>query len=172
MAIFLAPLDERHLQNMLHWLGDVELRDHIGTVFPITMARHREWYQGLVHDRSQVVMAIEDGSTHIGTIGLRNIDLIYRNAELWLYIGEQDRRGGGVARPAFDQIVAFAFQTLNLHRVYANVFGFNERAKRFFAKAGMRHEGVLREAAFKKGCFCDKHVFGLLESEFQPARAT
>lgn len=165
MTIRIVALEERHLSTMLTWLDDADLREHIGTIFPIPLARHLDWYRRLLDDRSQLVLAIEDDSRHIGTIGLRSIDLVYRNAELWLYIGEQTHRGSGAARAAVGQLLEFSFATLNLHRVFAQVFDFNERAKKFFCKCGMKPEGVLREAVFKRGQYWDKHVFAILSSE-------
>lgn len=170
MSFRTIPLDERHLANILRWLEDESLRDHLGTIFPISWPRHQEWFRNLATDRTQLVQAIErrTDQAHVGMIGLTHIDLIYRNAELWLYVGETDQRGSGAAREAFEQTVAFAFRTLGLHRVFVQVFDFNRRAQRFFEKCGMRREGQLREAVFKRGRFWDKHVFGMLANEFAP----
>lgn len=173
MRARIVPLEERHLSAMLGWLQDGELRDHIGTIYPIPMARHTEWYRSVIGDRSQVIYAIElDGGRHVGTIGLRGIDLIYRNAELWLYVGERDERGTGTARAAFDHVVDFGFSTLNLHRIFVHVFAFNARARKFFEKCGMKHEGTLREAVFKRGRYVDKHVLGLLAHEVRVDQTT
>ncbi len=167
-AVRIVALDERHLENMLTWLADEDLRDHIGTVYPVSRQRHAEWYRSLVSDRSRLAMAIEtaDGE-HVGVVGLSGIDLVYRCAELWIYIGPSASRGRGLAAEAFSLLVGYAFQTLGLHRVFVQVFAFNERARRFFEKCGMRPEGILRDAVFKRGRFHDKYVYGLLENEFR-----
>lgn len=165
MKVRIAALEERHLPTMLKWLDDPDLREHIGTIYPIPMARHLEWYRTVVDDKSQLILAIETENGHVGTIGLRGIDFVYRSAELWIYIGDQQNRGSGVAKAAVEQILEFGFNTLNLHRVFVQVFDFNERARRFFQKCGMKPEGVLREAVFKRGRYWDKHVLGILSSD-------
>lgn len=162
-----VPLDDRHHDNLLRWLQDADLRDHIGTVFPPSKAQHLEWYRSLCADRTRLAQAIEVGGEHVGMIGLSGIDLVYRNAELWIYLGDQKDRGKGVAKEAFRQLASFAFETLGLNRIFVQVFAFNERGLRFFASCGMKPEGVLREAVFKRGRFHDKQVFGLLAKEFR-----
>lgn len=162
------PLDDRHLDRILTWLQDQDLRDHIGTVYPISRPQHLEWYRTVTSDRSRLVMAIEsdEAGGHVGMIGMNGIDLVYRSAELWIYLGDPAARGMGVAQAAFEQVVRFGFDTIGLNRIFVQVFGFNERAQRFFQACGMRHEGTLRDAVFKRGRFHDKLVYGLLAREF------
>jgi RimJ/RimL family protein N-acetyltransferase len=162
-----VPLDEKHLDNLLRWLQDPDLRDHIGTVFPPVRQQHLEWYRALCADRSRLAQAIEVDGEHVGVVGLSGIDLVYRCAELWIYVGEGKDRGKGAAREAFRQLVGFGFDTLGLNRIFVQVFGFNERGRSFFASCGMKPEGVLREAVFKRGRFHDKYVFGLLAREYR-----
>ncbi|HTN51029.1 MAG TPA: GNAT family protein [Anaeromyxobacter sp.] len=167
MNVRTVPLEEHHLENMLKWLQDADLRDHLGTVYPPARAQHLEWYRALTADRTRLALAIEADGVHVGVVGLSGIDLVYRCAELWIYLGEGQARGQGAAREAFRQACAYGFGTLGLNRIFVQVFSFNERARRFFEACGMKPEGVLREAVFKRGRFHDKHVLGLLAREFQ-----
>jgi RimJ/RimL family protein N-acetyltransferase len=169
MNVRTTPLERRHLKQVLQWMQDQELRDLVGTVLPTSRLKHYRWYKRIALDRSKLVFAIEDSQSggHLGLIGLNAIDLYSRNAELWMYLGEEATRGQGTGTQAFDQVVRFGFETLGLHRIFINVFSFNERAYAFFSKRGMRPEGTLREAVFKRGRFHDKHVMGLLCSEYR-----
>lgn len=166
MTVRTVPLDDPHARRMLEWLRDDELRDRLGTIYPPSERQHAEWLEKLAADRTRLALAIESDERHVGIIGLSGIDLIYRNAEVWLYIGDPAARGKGVASEAFRQIARFGFETLGLHRLYAQVFQFNQPALRFFDRVGMLREGTLREAVFKRGSFHDKIVFGMLASEF------
>lgn len=165
MTVQNVPLEERHLDNLLRWLQDADLRDHIGTVFPPVRQQHLEWYRSLCGDRTRFAQAIELDGEHVGIIGLSGIDLVYRCAELWIYLGDGKERGKGTAREAFRLLADFSFQTLGLNRIFVQVFAFNGRALRFFTSCGMQPEGVLRESVFKRGRFHDKHVLGLLARE-------
>lgn len=165
----LVPFDEQYLDLVLSWVNSDFVRDAVGTVRPITLTQHRQWYTRLQEDASRLVMIIRDeqADAPCGVIGLSGIDTTYRNAELWIYLGTPDQQRKGIGREAVQAMLKLAFHTLGLHRVYLHVFAFNDIAHKFFAACGFRDEGTLREAAFKQGRFWDKHVMGLLESEFR-----
>jgi len=65
-------------------------------------------------------------------------------------------------------MVGHGFRDLNLHRIYSFVLETNAATHRMLEKAGFRHEGSLRDAAFKDGAFLDVHLMGVLQSEFRP----
>jgi [ribosomal protein S5]-alanine N-acetyltransferase len=54
-------------------------------------------------------------------------------------------RGGG--REATRLVLAYAFGTLQLHRVEVRVLDFNTRAIRMYERCGFSREGVEREGA-------------------------
>jgi hypothetical protein len=51
-----------------------------------------------------------------------------RNAEFGLLIGERNRHGKGLAKEALALVAGYAFETLNLHKLYLRVVAFNKRA--------------------------------------------
>jgi RimJ/RimL family protein N-acetyltransferase len=57
----------------------------------------------------------------------------------------------------------YAFGHLRLHRVYAYVFGFNERARRAFQKAGFTLEGVLKGDRLTAEGPVDVYLFARLD---------
>ena len=165
--IELRPFEESHLPEVLGWVNSDAVRDTIGTVRPVSMTEHRRWYERVQGDPTRLTLVIHDAESNAprGLIGLTGIDPVYRNAEVWLYLGEAGAQRRGHGRAALLAMVGLAFDTLNLHRVYAHVFDSNEPARRFFVACGFREEGRLREAVFKKGRWVDKHVLGLLAHE-------
>jgi ribosomal-protein-alanine N-acetyltransferase len=57
----------------------------------------------------------------------------------------RDHMGNGLATEIGFAMMRFAFDTLRLHRVYAQCRVENAASRRIMAKLGMRQEGVLRE---------------------------
>jgi RimJ/RimL family protein N-acetyltransferase len=101
----------------------------------------------------------------IGAVGLILAPAHHR-AELGYWIGVPFW-GNGFATEAAGAVVAFGFETLGLHRIYAFRFAENVASGRVLTKIGMRHEGRSREHVKKWDRFIDLENYGLLRSEFR-----
>lgn len=108
----------------------------------------------------------ESGRT-VGIVSLIRIDSKNRCAELIIDIGEKDMWGKGIGTAAVTLILQFAFDELNLHRVFLQVFAFNEHAIKLYEKMGFTHEGRLRHALYRTGNWHDIVVMGILKPEYK-----
>ncbi|MGA7870752.1 MAG: GNAT family protein [Candidatus Binatus sp.] len=54
---------------------------------------------------------------------------------------------------------------MNLHRLWLHVHEYNQRAIASYEK--FTREGVLRQEHFRRGCYHDTIVMGILESEYR-----
>jgi RimJ/RimL family protein N-acetyltransferase len=61
----------------------------------------------------------------------------------------------------------YAFNELNLHRVWLTTSAFNERALKLYEKLGFRHEGRGREHLQLDGRRWDIVYLGMLRGEFE-----
>lgn len=165
----LAPLDRKFLPVVREWILSPETRELVGTIRPPNDVQHERWYETLQTDRTRHTCMVLDARNGrpLGICGLIDINEIYRNAELWIYLGESAKRRTGAGRSAVVDLLAFAFDTLGLHRVYVHVFGFNAAAHAFFARCGFKDEGVEREAVFKRRRFHDVWLMGILDREIR-----
>lgn len=73
-------------------------------------------------------------------------------------------RGTGLGVRAVRALAAHAFAG-GAHRVEAEVYGFNEPARRTFAAAGFIHEGTRRRAYDRHGRWNDGVLFAVLADE-------
>jgi RimJ/RimL family protein N-acetyltransferase len=166
----LRPLRAADRVVSVRWRNDPDIRDNIlGYRFPITEEMEAEWVDAVLKDqsRSRIVLAIEDKSdgTFVGFVYLNNIDWFSRNAEFGILIGERSRHGKGLARDALALIVDYAFEMLNLHKLYLRVVAFNKRALRLYRAFGFAQEGIQREQAFLRGRYHDVVFMGLLRAD-------
>jgi RimJ/RimL family protein N-acetyltransferase len=99
----------------------------------------------------------------IGSIGLR-IGRSHARAELGYWIGVP-YWGRGYATEAAVAIIAFGFEELRLNRIYAQHMVGNPASGRVMQKAGMRHEGTLRQHVTKFGIVDDIAIYGILASD-------
>ncbi|MFA6956042.1 MAG: GNAT family protein [Thermoanaerobaculia bacterium] len=114
--------------------------------------------------------AIELEGEAVGGIGLiPGFDVESRTAELGYWLGEA-AWGRGLATAAVRSILPYAFERLELLRVFAAVFDFNPASARVVEKAGFVREGVLRDAAVKEGRVTSMVVYGMTRGDYQRAQ--
>ncbi|HKG93293.1 MAG TPA: GNAT family N-acetyltransferase [Gemmatimonadaceae bacterium] len=110
-------------------------------------------------------IARRDGGGVIGTCTLASIDAAHRRAELGFAL-RRDCWGRGYIAEALPALLAFAFETLGLHRLEADVDPRNEASVRVVERLGFRREGLLRERYHVLGDVQDSLIYGLLRREW------
>jgi RimJ/RimL family protein N-acetyltransferase len=168
--IALTPLRESDLPLLFRWINDRELVTLNAPYKPVSEQQHRAWFEDIQKRRDTRIFAIRllENDVLVGTCQLHTIDLVHRAAELQIRIGDGQHRGRGIGTEAVRLLLGFAFEDLDLHRVYLHVFASNQPALRLYEKVGFRREGVLREAAHIEGKYVDVVVMGILRSEVRP----
>jgi len=78
--------------------------------------------------------------------------------------------GRGLASEAVAELIAFAFERLQLHRLEADTEPRNERSLRLLERLGFRREGHLRERYYVDGERQDTVLLGLLRTEWAERR--
>ena len=104
----------------------------------------------------------------IGMAGLGDVQLMHRTAMFGITIGDPEYWGRGYGTDAARLILNYAFNELNLYRVYTSTIGYNERAARAYEKAGFKREGAWRSAIERECKRYDVIHFGLLREEWPP----
>jgi [ribosomal protein S5]-alanine N-acetyltransferase len=102
----------------------------------------------------------------IGCVGLRDIDVQHRQAELGFWVGV-DFWGRGYAREAAQAVIRFGFETLDLNRIYAHHMTRNPASGRVLQAVGMQREGVLRQRVQKWGIYEDVVLYAVLRDEWR-----
>ena len=106
----------------------------------------------------------------LGYLGLNWIATHRRVGNLGAVIGEKAFWGGGYGTDALLLCVDYAFDWLDLRRVYLETIALNGRVTRQMEKVGFRLEAQHRRATFADGVWADVLVFGLMREEW-PGRA-
>jgi RimJ/RimL family protein N-acetyltransferase len=92
------------------------------------------------------------------------------NREGWIgYCLHRGFWGRGYATEAARALVAFGFDELRLHRIFATCDPANAASARVLEKVGMRREGQLREHQWVKNAWRDSLIYALLEHDPRPA---
>ena len=82
------------------------------------------------------------------------------------YIFHPDAHGQGYASEATRALLAFGFEVMGLHRIYARCDARNGRSERVRQRLGMRKEAHFREHMQVKGRWDEELIYAILESEW------
>ena len=163
----LRAIEREDLLTFVRWFNDPEVRRYLEMYLPMSKAQEEAWFEAYLKDDTSRNFAIEtEKGELIGNIGLRDLDWKNRLASLGFVIAEKEYWGGGYGTDAVTALVDFAFNEMNLHRIYLSVFEFNDRAIRCYEKCGFRQEGRAREALFRDGKYHDHLLMAILRQEF------
>jgi ribosomal-protein-alanine N-acetyltransferase len=122
-------------------------------------------------DRSaRFLLRLADSDEVVGQISLSEIS---RGAFQSCYIGYWVGRryaGRGLMSDGLRQAVAFAFQTLELHRVEANIAPANKASRAVAARCGFRLEGRARGLLHIDGRWRDHERWAVLNARYPAGR--
>jgi len=101
-----------------------------------------------------------------GMIMLSKLDFKNLNCELGVWLGKEFWHKK-IANEAAHLLLKYAFNELNMERVYFLINQNNIASIKFFEKIGAKKEGLLRRAGYIDGKFEDKFVYSILKEEFR-----
>jgi UDP-4-amino-4,6-dideoxy-N-acetyl-beta-L-altrosamine N-acetyltransferase len=153
----LRPMTIGDAPDVVRWRNDPFVSEHLFGDGPPTLDSHVQWFEQMQArgDRQEFIIVERATGRAIGTIGLSAIDRGHRRAEYGILIGEAEARGQGYAREASQLLLEYAFNELQLHRVYLLVFADHMSALGLYVHLGFQIEGTLRGHVFKRGVFRD-----------------
>jgi ribosomal-protein-alanine N-acetyltransferase len=126
--------------------------DHIHRGF-----RRRELFQwGIAETATDAVL---------GTCTLTHVSPAHQRSEIGFAL-RQVRWGQGLGTEAVTAVIGFAFDSLDLNRIEADVDPRNERSLRLLERLGFQREGHLRQRYYVNGERQDTLMLGLLRSDW------
>ncbi len=137
-----------------------------GWSFPTAVKHQIDWYQRILTDNKNIRFAIDYENSFVGLVTLTDIDFKNRKAKSGIRLTLAAPKKQGVATDALLTMLNYAFQELNLHRVYATILEYNEASKKLHEKCGYKIEGILKESVYKKGAYHNELQLGILKSDF------
>lgn len=160
----LRAIEESDLSQLLLWRNQPNYRRFFREYRELSQTNQRNWFDSKVlNDKSTEMFSIVDVNTGelLGACGLCYIDWINRNADFSIYIGKDglyiDER---YAIEAAQIMMKYGFEELNLHRLWSEIYSFDEAKKVMFDRLGFKLEGVHRENHWTEGKWCDSLFYG------------
>jgi RimJ/RimL family protein N-acetyltransferase len=122
---------------------------------------HRQRSAGLY-----VCFAVTVGDTAIGIFQLRQLEPGFGLAE-WGFALASEFWGSGIFRDSASLVLAFAFDTLGVHRLEARASVRNGRGNGALRKIGAVQEGVLRKSFLRNGEYQDQALWAILADDWR-----
>lgn len=171
----LRAIERSDIPRFVTWLNDPEVTEGLLLYLPMSQAQEEQWFETILKKPpSEHPLAIEintpSGWTPAGNCGFHSIDWRNRSGEVGIFIGEKKFWNQGFGFEVMRLLLRHGFNTLNLNRIYLQVFDNNLGAIRAYEKAGFVHEGRLRQDVYKNGVYHDVLVMGILRSEWQDSQ--
>lgn len=149
---------EASLPELRRWMPWAIEADPDGTR-AFTERAAEEWEHG--HERHFTLIHKEEVC---GQCSLDHADPLHSNYEMGYWM-RSDVCGQGLMTEAAKEVVRFAFDDLDVHRIELYAGTENKPSIRVAEKLGFKREGVLREAGRGGGGFYDSYVYGLLKTD-------
>jgi RimJ/RimL family protein N-acetyltransferase len=171
--IRLRAIEEDDLPLLAAWKSDPEINRFFHEYGPISLRQQRLWYENqLSSSREHTFVVCDLEGRPLGTAGLVNIDTRSMKAELArVIIGDKTRRGAGIGAQIFALIAQYAFEHLNLNRLYGEVLLSNPSALSYYKKVGCKEEGIARQHVFKNGRYEDVVLLAILREDYYASKA-
>lgn len=140
MKVSIRPITLNDTDNIVKWRNTPFVLNNFIDQTPITKDSHENYYKSRIQTGKVDQFIIVCDGTDIGTIFLRDIDLIEKTAEYGIFIGEQEYLGKGIAVIASKQILDYAFNDIGMEKVILRVLERNNGAIKSYKKIGFKEE--------------------------------
>lgn len=172
LLVDLVPFGKAFLNMEHRWLnGPGVFFWAVGGRWIMSQRQVKEWQQEIVEDqlngdlRMRFGVQTKDG-TPIGLFALNHVHPHHRLAMLSAFIGDPDYWGGGYGTDALLLVADYAFNWLDVHKLWLQTMAVNARVLRQMEKVGFTLEANSREATWTETAWVDMPTYGLLREEW------
>lgn len=152
------------------WFNTPSVYTHVPLDLPIGLARTEQWFRDTLMNVSRVDFTFTDAQRpqeeQQAFAGLTNIEPVHRRAEMYMVV-RPGETGRGIGTAVLRWLCNYGFANLSLERIMVTTLADNQVARHLYARVGFVNEGVLRRHFHYQGRLVDRHVQGLLRSEWE-----
>ena len=147
--IHLRLMTEADTSKIVAWRNKEFVRNNFIYQELFTKEGHRTWMREQVEPGHvvQFIICLADGR-EIGSVYFRDIDRTAHTAEYGIFIGEEDALGCGYGSQTAKLALGYAFETLQLQKVFLRFLVGNVGARKSYENAGFRMIENKRDTVF------------------------
>ena len=161
--IYLRALEPEDLQFLYELENNTDIWEISGTSTPYAKHVLKLYLENAhrdIYDVKQLRLCICNRTDEVvGLIDLFDFDPKNHRAGIGIVVLEADNRNKGVGTEAISILCRYAFSTLQLKQLYANILQDNISSIHLFEKLGFEKVGVKKNWIFTNGSYKDEILF-------------
>ncbi len=160
----LRNIQKSEVELMLSWRNHPSVKMNMYNQHEITLEEHLKWWEKTAVSEYDQYFMYELAGVPTGIVGFNNINKNNKNSAWAFYASSTAAKGSG-AKIEF-LALEYAFNTLNLHKLFCEVLAFNAPVIKMHKKFGFVEEGIFREQYCIDDQFIDIYRLGILKNEW------
>lgn len=167
--VYLRPMMVEDTDLIIKWRNSDIVRRYFIYQKPFTREGHLEWIRTMIEPGNgyQFIACMKEDDRPIGSTYLRDFDREHGKIEYGLFIGEEVSRGKGIGSQLAALTCKFAFDDLNVNKVFCKIFAWNKASTKSVMNAGFKEEGYLTRDVKVQGEYQDMILFGMFQEDLQ-----
>lgn len=166
--VILRSIEYSDLNFLRDMINDPEMEHMVvGWSFPVSEYEQEKWYEKAIYDKNNLkfIIQLKDGKA-VGLATLGDIDWKNRKATHGIKLCKDAPKGQGVGTDTVYTIMKYAFEELQLNRLYGGMLDYNIASQRLYEKCGWKVEGRARKSIFKNNAYHDEILVSILKEDY------
>ena len=166
MSVRMRPITLADADRVLAWRNSFDVSRYMYSDHLISSEEHHSWLVRVLGAEDRLVWIIEWLGTPVGLAALNQASADAGRCDWAFYLADPEVRGQGLGACVEYLVLRHAFERLQIHKLWCEVFLENEAVWRMHLSFGFKREADLRDHVFKGGRHRDVVGLGFLASEW------
>tara|TARA_B100000315_G_C14303670_1_gene463010 strand:+ start:155 stop:685 length:531 start_codon:yes stop_codon:yes gene_type:complete len=169
-SLGIRSIEKSDLPLLQTWRNNENIRKYFREYREFSLPQKENWYDNMIIDDRFEMFVIVDCRTDevVGVTGLTYIDWINHHADIHFYIGKNNSWIDKFYAPlAIKIILDYGFNTLNLNKIWAEIYEIDKLKLDFFKRIGFYIDASLREHYYYNGQYYTSHILSILKREYE-----
>ena len=167
--ISLLPINLDHMNLYQKWENDPKVRLYARNVVPLTADDLKKRLEPSKEDTKSILwfeIYYKPEKKPIGSCGISEINWYNRTACFGILLGEPDLWGKNICTEAINLLNEYAFNELNMRKLFSHIFSPNVGSWRCAEKSGYTREAILKENVYIEGKHEDTFIYSLFKKDW------
>jgi RimJ/RimL family protein N-acetyltransferase len=166
----LRAVEETDLEKLRDWRNNEDFRRNFREIRELNLINQKNWFDKTSNNANDfmfIIIRLSDNEP-IGACGLLYTNWVIRSADFSFYIGVDDQYidNQGYAEEASRLLIDYGFKSLNLHKIWMELYEFDSIKYDFFTrKFQFELDGVLRDNCFEDGRYWNSFLISLINNK-------